>query len=193
MRVALSGILRSDQPVNLVVTSVSGGEDASFVGAGMAVTLARGGIDVLLVSAEAKDSALHNVLGIANDSGLYEMALEGSTPSTVARWVSGVPRLKVITAGNTGGPIDESVRLGALEDLMMKPSDASVTIVVAPRLLESADVLGISGQADGVLISSRAGVSRISSTREALHELDALQVAVLGGVLTNATTRRRRR
>ena len=160
LRVALSGILRSDQPVKLVVTSVSGGEDAGFVGAGMAVTLARGGSDVLLVSAEAEGSALHDFLGITNDSGLYEMALEGSTPSNVARRVSGVPRLRVITSGNTGGSFDESVRLGALEDLMMKPGDASVTIVVAPRLLESADVLGISGQADGVLISSRAGVSR---------------------------------
>ena len=56
LRAALAGILQRDKPVKLVVTSVGRGEDASFVAAGMAVTLARGGTDVLLVSAETQNT-----------------------------------------------------------------------------------------------------------------------------------------
>ena len=134
LRVALSGILRSDQ------AGQSGGHQR-LRGGGCRFCRCRYG-------GHARPWWYRCPVGVCRGEGfgapqrprdskrpgLYEMALEGSTPSMAARWVSGVPRLKVITAGNTGGPIDESVRLGALEDLMMKPSDASVTIVVAPRI-----------------------------------------------------------
>ena len=66
-------------------------------------------------------------------------------------------------------------------------------IVVAPPLLDSADALGISELADGLVFSSRANVARISSSRQTLHELEVLGINVLGAVLTNTATRHRRR
>ena len=193
LRAALAGVLQREKPVKLVVTSMGRGEDASFVAAGMAVTLARGGTDVLLVSAETHQPGLHQVLGLPNESGVSEMLMDGLSMDMVVQRLPGVPRLKVITSGNPVGPIEEWVRLDVLDKLMAEPGDASLVIVVAPPLLDSADALGISELADGLVLSSRANAARISSSRRNLHELEVLGINVLGAVLTNTKGRRRRR
>ena len=133
------------------------------------------------------------MLGLPNESGLTEMLMDGLSMDNVAQRLPGVPRLKVITSGNPVGPVEEWVRLDVLEKLMDEPGDASLVIVVAPPLLDSADALGISELADGLVFSSRANVARISSSRQTLHELEVLGINVLGAVLTNTATRHRRR
>ena len=168
----------------LVVSSAETNDDKSKTAANLAVTMAQGGNRTLLVDADMRRPALHDLFGISNGKGLSELILEGGSASVSS---TNVENLSVLTAGSKPlNPADllGSKRSGEIIDSFKEEYD--IVVFDAPPVIPVTDAVVLGSKVDGVLLVVQAGKSRRDHAEKAKAILDQAKVRILGATLTNA-------
>ena len=172
----------------LVVTSAAPGEDKSIALANLAVTMAQGGQRVILVDADLRHPALHELFNAPNERGLGTL-LDGqdalSAPPLCP--VADVENLQLLTSGPL--PLDPAAQLGSrrMEEVVAALHKRADTVLLdAPPILAATDAAVLGMKVDGVLLVVKAGHTSRDHIRQAKERLEKAHVRIVGVALMNA-------
>ena len=177
----------ADRPAHSVmVTSLAPREGAATVAANLASSLAELGMAVVLVDANVRDPALHEVLGVGNEEGLTSAAFNGTDPESLLRPVPATAGLKVITAGPPLPAYRDESSL-YLQQLPKITSLADLVVVVGPPLQGDGHAAVAAKATDGVVLVMRSGIDPAEPLETAQRMLRG-GAPVLGTVLNRMTS-----
>jgi non-specific protein-tyrosine kinase len=177
-----------DRPLEtLLVTSAATGEDKSTVLANLAVSMAQGERRTILVDADLRRPALHEIFGVSNERGLTTMMVEEAAMEAPPLLPVGVDNLWLVPSGplppNPADLLGSSRMEAALAALKAR---ADVVLLDAPPVIAVTDTAVLSTKVDGVLIVVSAGRTRREHALQAKELLERVHARVLGAVLNNA-------
>lgn len=171
----------------LLVTAAAASDDKSTVLANLAVTFAQSGNKTILVDADLRRPAQHEIWGIPNERGLTTMILEDGALATPPLAQTDVPNLQILPSGALPPvPADvlSSQRMG--EVIGVLKARAHYILFDAPPVLAASDAAVLGAKLDGVLLVIRTGTTRRDQAARAREALERVHVRVLGAVMTNA-------
>jgi tyrosine-protein kinase Etk/Wzc len=176
----------------LVVSSPLPGDGKSTSAAGLAVTLARRGLKVLLVDADLRRGTLSTRIG-ARKRGLADLLAGNASFQQVLRTVDvgNGNSLHYIPTGAL--PADctgllGSARAAALMEWLRQRY--YLVILDTPPLNVFADTAVLGGYADGVMLVARAGVTPFDALVECADQCRRARLPVLGTLLNDIDPRR---
>jgi capsular exopolysaccharide synthesis family protein len=182
--------VRVDSPVRrLVVTSASQSEGKTTTAINLAAALAESGNHVVLVDADLRRPAVGSRLGANQSIGFTDYLLGRASIDDLIQ-ESGQQNLAVLTSGPL--PPNPAELLGSQRareavDLLSERYDY-VVIDTAP-VLPVTDAVVTARWADGVLLVARSGTTRRRDVSDAMAQLSAARVDVLGAVLNYVPAR----
>ena len=190
--------LPPDEQRLILVTSALEGEGKSSVAAGLARSLARGGMKTLVVSADLRFPTLHEQFETTRAPGLSELLREASqSPERLRAQFESIVRSSIPAGGGNLHVLPSGERpsnpgdllLGkAAEELfdMIGELDYAYVIVDGPPLLGIADSHTLAQRADGVAVVARLSRLTFDDVIESRDVLDRLSANVLGLVVVGA-------
>jgi capsular exopolysaccharide synthesis family protein len=176
-----------DQPRKvLLFTSALPEEGKSSSACNLALMLAQSGSRVILVEADLRRPRAVSYLGLPGTIGMTDVLL-GRCTEDEATQIWGDDLFAVLASGslppNPGDLLSSqqaSQLIGRLRDRY------DVVLVDAPPLLPFADAASIAPHCDGAILMVRYGRTRTEHIRRSIEALKAVDVPVLGSLLTMA-------
>jgi len=166
----------------VLVTSAIPREGKTVVATNLAFTLARSSPHVLLVDADLRLSAVHQMLGIPPMAGLTEV-LQGKLDARAAIRRLDPSGLYYLPAGHPPPNPVELLQSPGIQELLTQTSSAFDWIVLdAPPVNLFADARHLANFADAVVLVLRVGVTPRESTQQVSTALDG---AFIAGVVVN--------
>ena len=178
-----------DHPLHtVVVASAAPGEDKSVALANLAVVMAQGGQRVIVVDADLRHPALHELFGVPNERGLATL-LDGQAAVTAPplATVADVENLQLLASGPL--PLDPAAQLGSkrMEEVIAAlQKRAEVVLLDAPPVLVATDAVVLGTKADGVVLVVKAGHTRREHVEQAKEKLEKAHVRIVGVAPTHA-------
>ncbi|HQY92278.1 MAG: CpsD/CapB family tyrosine-protein kinase [Caldilinea sp.] len=174
-----------EKPVrSILVAAVDGGIDKAAAVANLAVVMAQSGDRVILVDGDLRQPHQHELLGVANATGLAQWIDSGGPPPLLE---STIDKLRVLPSGpSVINPVAllSTKRLG--ERLAELVALADYVIIDAPPLLHVTDAALWASQVDGVVLLVNGGSTKKEQALRAKGVLARVQAHLLGAVLLNA-------
>ncbi len=166
----------------IVVTSPGTAEGKTTVAANLALLMAQGGRQVILVDADLRHPRLHQVFELYNDRGLSDLLQSDQNPAESLRVRQGQP-LWILTAGTTTSRSAELLASRRMDQVLAALADlADVVVIDAPPCLVP-DAWIVAAKASSVICVARLGHTPIRAAQAMLEQLDRCGAAVLGLVL----------
>lgn len=167
-----------DQPKKVIaVTSSRPEEGKTTLTANLALSFARAGQKVIVISGDLRRPRIHDFFGLTNSSGLTSLLLGVASSSEVVLPVAGEPGLSVVPSGPVPPNPAEILALNRLVDVVDELArGADMVLIDCPPLLPVADALLLSRLADGVLVLASARTTsrrELARTFEMLDQVDA--------------------
>ena len=177
-----------DHPLNaFVVTSPLQGEGKSTVLANLAVTLAQGGHETLIVDCDLRRPTQHELWDLENDRGLTSMLIESAALENPPMQPASVEGLSVLTSGPLPPNPADVVASHRMDDVIVTlRKKVEYILFDAPPVLAVTDAALLGLKVDGVLLVLRAGTSRRDRAARTKEELERVKVPIVGTVLVNA-------
>jgi non-specific protein-tyrosine kinase len=169
----------------VLVTSAVAGEGKTTVVANLGVALAEGGKRVLLIDADLRQPALHELFGLAGSPGLSEalIADRDELPSLP----TAVPDLALLPAGEPPPNPAEFIASARLARLLKRAREqADFVLLDSPPVTAVSDAAVLATLADGVVLVVSAGRTKRELAQRARDQLAHVGAHVLGAVLNNA-------
>jgi non-specific protein-tyrosine kinase len=177
-----------DKPIEtLVVTSPAPDTSKSIVLANLAVTLAQGERRTVLVDADLRRPALHEIFGVINEQGLTTMFVEEKALENPPLVEAGVQNLWLLPSGPL--PPNPADLLGSRkmeQAIAALKSRADIVLFDAPPVIAVTDATVLGTKADGVLLVVSAGRTRREHAQRAKELLERVHVRIVGAVLNDA-------
>jgi succinoglycan biosynthesis transport protein ExoP len=174
----------------LVITSTSPREGKTLLSCNLALALAQSGARVTLIDADMRRSRVHLHLGLDSGPGLTEV-LARSTSIESALRVFDDGRLRVLLAGAHPPNPAELISSARYRDVISDLQKTSDWVIVdSPPVMAVADATLLAQQATGIVFVVAAEMSAVETVREALEQLSATPVPVLGAVLNRVDVER---
>jgi non-specific protein-tyrosine kinase len=172
-----------DEPIRtLLVTSPGATEGKSVVAANLAVTMAQGGLRVMVVDSDLRHPQQHRLFELPPEGGLTISLLEGSTDGRLKD--CGIEGLEILPAGEQ--PPNPADLLGSQQMRRVLESlrqEADIVIIDSPPVLPVTDAAVLAQAVDGVLLVVDAGETRREALQQAVEALKKVQANVMGTVL----------
>jgi capsular exopolysaccharide synthesis family protein len=175
----------------LQVTSASPTEGKSVTSVNLAVALAQGGKQVILVDCDLHRPRVHKLMALPNNLGLTSALIDEACDPLVVLRETSVPRLQVVTSGPM--PPNPAEILGSArmhEVLAVLGAAAEIVVLDSPPVLAMSDAAVLAAQVDGVLLVLDAMTTRREPARRALASLQQVQARVVGAVLNRVSRER---
>lgn len=171
----------------IAITSPLGLEDKSLALANLAVTLAQGERQTLIVDADLRQPAQHLLWGIENTHGFTDMILDEAAFNNPPLQSTPVVGLSVLPSGALPANPADVLASRRMDDVITRLSElAEYVLFDVPPVLAATDAAVFGRKLDGVLLVIRAGKTRRDQTARAKEQLERVQVNIVGAVLTNA-------
>ncbi len=178
-----------DHPLrSLLVTSPADNPDRLATLANLAVIMAEGGRQVILVDGDLRKPQLHVMFGTDNDSGLSDVLRDERGLDDLPLQDTDVESLRLLTSGAL--PQNPSVLLGTQrmqEILDALVAQADLVIVSAPPVLAVTDAALLASQVDGALLVIRARGTQKDHVQQAKALLEKVSARLIGAVLSNTS------
>jgi capsular exopolysaccharide synthesis family protein len=183
-----------DAPLHsLVVTSAVATEGKTTTAANLAVVMAQAGRNVVLVDSDLRRPAAHKLFGIPNRTGLTTALVEDPEALNGYLQDTGVPNLRLLTAGPVPPNPQELLGSQRMEELLRKlEAEADMVVLDTPPTLVVADANVLAARADGVLVVVNTERTRRTAVQQAAEGLRQVGANMLGVVLNLVDTRRGR-
>lgn len=183
LRTALQFISTQDEVRSIVVTSSRPGEGKSQVAASLAISIARGGRRVALVSADMRRPTIEKLFNLpfVNDGLSTILAGETGAESLVELEEPNLYLLPAGPAPSNPGELLASERLTQLIEVLEESVD--FVIFDSPPVLSTADALGVAPRVDGVLIVIDSTATETAAVAEVKSQIDRVGGRIIGAVL----------
>lgn len=167
----------------VMFASPQAGGGASTTTANIGAVLAQAGHQVVLVSADLREPALHLILGLQNGRGLSTAVVEGKSTERLLKGTR-IPNLFLLNAGPE--PEDPAALLSSPGTgqvfATLQALKPDFILVDAPPVLAVSDAMVLSRQVDGTVITWNAEEFRSPALAEARDRLDRAGANILGGI-----------
>jgi len=173
-----------DKPLQvIIVTSANAEEGKTTVASNLAVILAKGNKNVLLLDADLRRPNVHNHLGISNRMGLSHLIRSRSNIEEVVQISADVPNLSVITSGSLPPNPAELLASEKMNNILntLKSQYDMIVIDTPPALVTDAQILAT--KADGVIYVLRPGKTRSVAAKTPLEEFERIGANIIGVVM----------
>jgi capsular exopolysaccharide synthesis family protein len=171
-----------------LITSALPNEGKSTVTANLARTLAMGGARVLLVDADLRRGALHELLGLSRGPGLAELLRKPEDADKLLQ-TNSLPTLRFIPAGTRmNNPGDLFLRPELDQLLAQWRKQFDYVLIDSSPVFAADDAPTLAPKVDGTLFVVRNQFSGARQVREALELLQRRQAKILGVVFNRANT-----
>jgi non-specific protein-tyrosine kinase len=168
----------------LLVTSAVPGEGKSISAANLAIAFAQGGQRVLLLDADLREPAIHEIFGIPNAHGLTDLLRTEHADADQVIGATEVENLRILTAGapppNPAELLGSRRMRGILERLQ---ANCDLIVIDSPPLHVVADAAVLGSFLDATVLVIHAGRTRRATIRESAEALARADARVLGVVL----------
>jgi len=177
-----------DRPVNtLVFTRPTPETGKSTAIANLAVTLAQGGHETILVDCDLRRPQQHTFWNIGNERGLTTMMLEAGVLAQPPLQQVGVPNLLVLPSGQLPPNPADLIGSRKMDEVIgVLKARAEFVLFDAPPVLAVSDAIILGSKLDAAILVVRAGHSRRDHTLRAHELLNQVHIRIVGCVLTNA-------
>ncbi|MCK6579029.1 MAG: CpsD/CapB family tyrosine-protein kinase [Anaerolineae bacterium] len=180
-----SGVERAVDTI--LVTSAAQSEDKSIALANLAVTFAQAGNKTIIVDADLRRPAQHDIWGVGNERGLTTMIIDAKAVSEPPLIATSVPDLLLLPSGPLPPiPADILSSQRLVEIIGVLKARAHYILFDSPPVLAASDAALLGAKVDGVVLAMRAGTTRRDHAARAREALERVHVRLLGAVLTNA-------
>jgi capsular exopolysaccharide synthesis family protein len=170
----------------VMVTSAVEGEGKTTLAAHLAGSLARAGRKTLLVDADLRQPAVHQLFELPLQPGFSEVLL-GEVEVVDSVQATTLDGLSVITAGQWDREVILSLARDGVEGIFERLREEFDFIIVDSHpVLSATDSLLVGQQADAVLLSVMRQLSQMPRVYGAAQRLTALKIRVLGAVVNGA-------
>lgn len=166
----------------IYVTSPGPAEGKTAMAVNLALIMAQGGKDVILLDADLRRPNIHGYLGIPNSEGLSDI-FQGHVEVTEALhdWENGT--IEVITGGSPPPNPTELLGSRKMDHVLRTLKErADVVIIDGPPFLV-ADASVLSTKVDGLLVVIRPGHTHRDAARTMLEQIDRVGGRILGVTL----------
>ena len=166
------------------VTSPGAGEGKSTTIANLGIALAENGKRVVLVDADLRRPALHELFGLPNREGLTSLLLSEHAPLPLQE--TGTPGLRLLASGPLPPNPLEVLGSRRLEHaLSLVRAQADLVLVDTPPAAVLADAALLAPRLDGMLLVVSVGRTQRDLAKRAKEQLERTGSNVLGVVLIN--------
>jgi receptor protein-tyrosine kinase len=182
LRATLLYAFPDDPPRAVVVSSPGSREGKTTTCANLAVVLAQGGKNVLVVDGDLRKPELHKFFSLQNTYGLVDVLMEERALEDVC--YESVPQLKVLTSGPV--PPNPADLLGSqrFAGFMRRVREGfDYVLVDAPPVGLVSDTAILAAHSDGVLLVIDTRKTRKWAVRQSMRSLKAIGVNVLATVM----------
>jgi capsular exopolysaccharide synthesis family protein len=186
----------NEPPRILLVTSPSPEEGKSIIAANLAVAMARAGLRVAAVDADAHRARLHQLFnldlmeggaGASNRRGPTGFLLAGDGGSKLHSVLA--EALYVLPSGELPGNPTEMMGSQRLDKLLHElAQQVDLVLVDSPPVLAVADAITLAPTVDGVLLVLKAGSTRREAAQRSVESLQQVGANVVGVVLNGMST-----
>jgi capsular exopolysaccharide synthesis family protein len=174
----------------VLVTSAGSGEGKSVCASNLAFALARAGKKTLLIDADMRKPAQHEIYSVANGIGLAGL-LSSSAPLRKAVVANVAMGLDLLPAGEPYGKAAELCEGPVLAGLLQTLRESYECIVVdSPPVLETSEARVLATLADAVVIVLRLDASRAPNLKRAAGILRGVGARILGALPNGASSQR---
>ncbi len=172
------------------ITSSTAGEGKSTTIANLAVSFARAGQRVIVVSCDFRRPRLHLFFGLDNHIGVTSVLLGEVPVVTALRDVPNEPNLKVFPSGPAPPNPAELLSQDRVRFLIESlTSNADVVLVDCPPVLPVSDALLISRLCDTTLVVTAAVSTKKSDLRRSYELLSQVRAPVRGTIVNRVPIR----
>jgi non-specific protein-tyrosine kinase len=171
---------------SLIITSPLPEEGKSTVAANLAVVMAQSGRNVILVDADMRKPAMHNIFGLRGRSGLSRLFIPSEMSFDEVIQSTNIQNLWVVAAGAL--PPNPSELLGSDRLLwILKELNKRCDLIIfdTPPAIPVTDALVLAQRVDAVLMVVRQNKSSIQASRTTVNLLNRSGSRVLGIVLND--------
>lgn len=189
------------EPKTLMVTSASLSERKTSTVINLAITFGQMGKKVLIVEADMRRPAIHQIFGLKKEPGLSEIIVQNTTLEEATRTFSdlvlggfgleefltapGLDNLNIITSGSIPFNPSEILASGKMKTLIVRLREIyDVVIFDAPPVLPLTDALIMAPHIEGTILIYQVGRMARSALKRTKMLLDNAQAKILGIVLT---------
>lgn len=167
----------------LMVTSALGGEGKSTLSCHLAISFARAGRKTLLIDADLRSPRVHEVFQLNDFPGMCE-AIRNEIPVEKCVAPTAIPRLSLLPAGELDNTTLRLLAEDRVSELLneLKPHYDIIIFDSAP-VLPVNDTLLLLQSVDGIVLSIRKDVTRISKLASALSKIEMLGGNLFGAVV----------
>lgn len=166
LRVNLDFATAGNPITSLAISSPGSGEGKSTIAANLAAALAQTEVRTVLIDADLREPAQHEIFGVANTRGLVSwLTRENESWESLAVRTS-VPGLELIPSGPPPpNPADMLSRNGFKRLIDEITASGATVILDTPALEAGSDALVVAANVSNILLIARAGQTK----RDALH------------------------
>jgi capsular exopolysaccharide synthesis family protein len=188
LRANLESIGEDNPLKTILVTSPNINAGKSSVAANLAVVLAHGEKEVILVDADLHKSRIHEFTNLSNKVGLSDLLRNGEDISGALNvWKD--EKVGVIVSGSSPSNPAELLGSKRMKDVLDKlEQKADLVIIDSPPLIVT-DALLLSPKVDGVLLVIRPGDTRKRFVLAMMEQLNRVGANVIGVVLNRIPRR----
>jgi polysaccharide biosynthesis transport protein len=164
----------------ILVTSAEEGDGKTTVAGNLAVTLARGGKETLLVDGDLRDPGVAALFGVA-DGGQ-----DSAGPGKPGQAWGPLPKLRLLTSGSLPRRPGELLDAARMARLIGELEEAAEVVVVDSSPLVVADAAIAAAHVDGVLLVVRPGRTNAEGLVAAVEQLQRAGAPLLGIALNRS-------
>lgn len=195
LTIKLLHAMREQKLHSILVLSSWPKEGTSSVATSVAFSMARSGLDLLLVDAQFSEPALHKVFNLPPDRpGLTDVLSSVGKPEEAsvvvkkATMESDEPGLSVLTIGSRVAEPWNLLSSAGMRHVV--ESDGPLMIIDGPPLSSSADSLALASIVGGVLIVCSEGKNTTEDLNRSLVQLESMRANILGIVYNKAKSKK---
>jgi capsular exopolysaccharide synthesis family protein len=177
--------LSIDDPKHVIgITSSVPDEGKTTAVANLAVSFARAGQRVIVVSCDLRRPRIHEFFGVDNRIGLTSVLIGQVALSEALQAVEGEPRLRILASGPVPPNPAEILSLDRVREVIDVLADnADVVLLDCPPVLPVTDALLLSRLVDGMLVLAAAKSTSRRDLGRTIQLLHQVQAPVLGTIL----------
>jgi len=175
----------------VLVANASDSTAGSAVSVSLAVTVARSGTEVVLLSANTERCAVEQAFEVPVQPGLVDVLRARADLQTAVFEVREIPHLKVIPAGADASLTSDLLQGSAIETVISELTQmAEVVVIDVAPTSANADAQTLTTATDGVLLVATALRTRQEDVLEAVDQFGHVSARIFGAVVVNVRRER---
>ncbi|MDH3674240.1 MAG: CpsD/CapB family tyrosine-protein kinase [Anaerolineae bacterium] len=183
--IEFSGV--DDRLTSLLVTSSTPADEKSATVANLAVAMADGDRQIILVDADLRRPSQHSLFGLPNEQGFTNLFKDGDSFQKPPLHSIPNTSLQVLTSGPLPPIPSQLLASKKMGEVLIQLTDlAEMVIFDAPPIITVNDASLLASKVDGVLLVVRSGGTKREHVKAAKDRLEKVNARLIGAVLTNA-------